>query len=625
MATKTITLAKKEDVDTLTNKLEHLDDDKEDYWNKTDDIETNKESSTHYASTKGVVDYVSGVIEPINEDISNEVSRATEAEKTLDNRLTLVEAEVLELISENFDGTKKTYNRLMKEWFLDHGAETATPAELTTLCDKWYAFTRTGWNGYTTFAQPNISTVSTGTKGGDNADMVCVPSTNETAGQDDYAGLPQFAVKDCNWILTDDGDIQITAIDGITSNFERYDPTIYVGVLQMSMLHYWYEDDESYTHGITDDLSDDSYENAKPYPEAIKLDGTVRSWVCHGKYMSQDVDGKMTCCAGLVPSENIYSHDALVTKSKANGAYYSGGTVTDWSFLVLMTFIKYGSMSLDDIVQGCVSYYNQIPVSVESTDVNYVIVSNTNAAKILIGSTVRIGSSNSYGTNASYDISGRYGRIVESKEVYDDSNMLIHISGDVISTLTTSYVTTWHWQSGSNDKILGNDGGCIISTNGQCAGKLQGIEFAVGGYEVFGDVILYLDGENYCLYTVSNATKQKSSAKITTDGYTDTGLRSAQPATASWNYISKLGFDGRELFQEGTSNGSSSKFYRDPFYKYSVDTKSVYREWLAFGFLSDGSGFGGLSCLRGSFGLGTSYWYFLARLSPNGNRGELTA
>ena len=527
-----------------------------------------------------------------------------------------------------FDGTKKTYDRLMKQWFDAHDADSLTPAELTALCDEWYNFTRTGWDGYTTFDQPSVSTKSTGIRGGDNAGMTCEPSTNTVAGQDDFAGLPQFAIKDCNWILDDEtGDIIITAIDGITSGFERNNPEKYVGVLQMSMLHYWYEDDESYTHGLTDNLSDKTHANARPYPEAVKLDGTVRSWVCHGKYVAREVDGKMTCCSGVVPSANIYSYNTLVTKSKANGAYYSGGTVTDWSFLFLMTVIKYASMTLDDIIQGCLNYYLQLPISVAAENKNYIIVSNANANRVSIGSSIRIGSSKDYGAVASYDVSGADGRIVLSKESYDSSNTLVRVSGDAMTTTTSTYATAWHWQTGSNDNILGNDGSRNVNTDGYSPAKLQGIEFSVGGYEVFGDVILFesADGLTYEPYVCSNATKQKANATISTDGYKASGLTSQKYDAAGYKYINKQNFNGEIFFGETDESATSATHTRDAFYKDSSTTKSAHREWLAFGNLGRGSLVGGLSSLTGIYGLGGASWTILARLSPNGNRGELTA
>ena len=244
--------------------------------------------------------------------------------------------------------TQQQYNTAMRHWFRANGAEGATPTELTALCDRWYTITRTGWDGSVTFYQPDVSAVSTGMRGGDNAGLSCTPSTDTVAGQDDYAGLPLFACVDVNWIVDADTlEPVITAIDGITENFVRDDPDVYVGVMQMSGYHWQTEDDVEYTHGYTDTLK--PYANIEPVPEAVRVDGTIRPWVVHGKYMSCTVNGKMTCCAGVIPTAWM-SHNVLHTLSAKNGAQYSGGTTADDAWLKLMTYIQYASLTLDGLL-----------------------------------------------------------------------------------------------------------------------------------------------------------------------------------------------------------------------------------------------------------------------------------
>jgi hypothetical protein len=36
----------------------------------------------------------------------------------------------------DFDGTKKTYDRLMKQWFLTHGVNAMASEGITSLCDQ---------------------------------------------------------------------------------------------------------------------------------------------------------------------------------------------------------------------------------------------------------------------------------------------------------------------------------------------------------------------------------------------------------------------------------------------------------------------------------------------------------
>ena len=532
------------------------------------------------------------------------------------------------------DGTVKTYNKAMREWLISNGAKTLTPVELTALVNRWYALTRDSWDGFVTFAQPSVSTSSDGTKGGDNAGMTCVPSTDKVAGQDDYAALPLFAVTTCNWILDDTGNPLITAIKGVHASYEQDNPEKYVGVIQMTGYTYQYEDSTSYTIGYTANKNA-NHEGLRPLPEAIALDGTVREFVLHGKYTSKIVNGKMTCCAGLIPTAYSVSHNSLITQAAQNGAMYSGESIVDWSFLVLMTLIKYGSMTQDGRIQGCCNYNYQYYAKVAETNVNRVIISKSEAANLIVGSSVLVGAyagSTDRWNSGCYNITGQSGAIITSIEdvtIDDTVYSAVYIDCDNFDTSAngnattgTTIISTYHWKSGTNDTVLGNDGSIVSASNGKFPAMIQGIEYAVGGYEVMADVILDIKDGYYTPYI---ACQKKYQATSVTANMKASELKSAQPTSDSWNYIRKLSYDGEIFFGTDTTGGSSSTFTRDAFCKAGVNVATATKEWLAFGGLAGGSGFAGLACLRGDGSLGTATWYILSRLSPNGNRGELAA
>ena len=534
-----------------------------------------------------------------------------------------------------FDGTKATYDRVMRNWFVSRGALTATSAELTALCDEWYTITRTGWNGYTTFNAPSVSSVSTGTKGGDNAGLSCTPSTDTVANADDYAGLPLFAVTDCNWTVDADTlDIVITAINGITPNFRRTDAGAFVGVLQMAPYHWYDSTDTTYVHGISDAYQS-GHDICKPVPEAVKVDGSMRPWVCHGKYAGH-IDQSLAsasqvfeCRSGVTPTTGLVSHNTSQTYARRHGTQYSGMCGCDASWLVLMNYIKYG-LTADGILQGCCNYYRSSAsyvVAHAETGTTRLLVSASTAAQFIAGSTLRFGSSYSYGTAASYDVSGVDGAVLLSKEtVTVDGVEYVALNTDAetaFDTTTSTYITSWMWRTGSCDAVLGNDGSPNSCTNGQNPAKLQGIEYMYGAYEVPSDTILSLYAEDseyyYEPYTVDRSAKQTTS--LTSD-YTASGITIARPGSSSWQYIKRMGFNGGIMFPAETG-GSSSTYTRDGFYMLAATTG--LRGWLLFGSLYDGSGLAGLSACHGNYGLGVAYWIICGRLSPNGNRGEWTA
>ena len=533
------------------------------------------------------------------------------------------------------DGTLDTYRRTMKRWFGLNGVNVTTPEGLTALVDEWYEKTRTPWSGGVRFAQPDQTSVSTGTKTGDNAGMVCIPSTNDSENRDDYKGLPLFAITLCNFEYDNTNKRPlITAIQDITDGFELNNPDKLVGVLQQSGFHYYDEAETYYEHGVCATI-ESGHDYCEPYPEAVEQDGTMRQWVLHAKYMSHVVDNKLTSYSGALPTPWM-SENILIDRKNSMNNGLCGGCITDYAFLQLMFFVKYGQMTADGLLQGCVNYNYQYCVAHGETGVTRVLLTSTQANNIKVGSTLEVGtyngSSMDRNTASNYNISGNHGLVVLSKEevtidgvtyvaINLDTDTTFDTVGDGTNTAGNTLVSTFHWKNGTCDDVQGNDGSPATPGNGQYPAMLQGIEYSVGGYEVMADVIMYLDGTDYHCYKVDDVSLQHKSSY---SNYEDIGLLSEQPATDSWNYIKKLGFAKGVFFATNTSGASSSTYTRDGMYKNKSGTTGT-REWLAFGYLLHGTGLAGLSPLDGAGGLGHAYWDFLARLSCNGNRGEWTA
>ena len=550
--------------------------------------------------------------------------------------------DILTVVAAVSSGNVNTYRATMRQWFRERLPDGWTAADLTALCDKWYTITRTGWAGGTEFYGWSVSQVSAGTRIGDAKGLTCAPSTDSVKNKDDFEGLPLFAIKDCNWIVDPDSlEPLITAVDGITDNFVRDDLNTYVGVLQMAPYHFWVDDDNSahnFIHGVTDTYSA-AYTNIAPVPEAVKQDGTMRPWVIHGKYMSKTVNGKMTNCSSLIPSCNT-SHNSLHTLSVKNGNQYSGGTIVDLSWLILMAYVKYASMTLDGILQGCCNYSYQYPAAVGETGVKRVLLTTAQAANLVVGSGVLVGNYNGSKDRGNGDMQ----KITTSAGAKITSIETVNVSGtdyaavnlDVGSTFSTTangadktgttYLSTFHWPSGSCDGVLGNDGSPGDCKSGKYPAKLQGIEYMVGGYEVLADTILRLYKSDDGTYVTRPAIVSKSAQQATsvTGNYKEpVNLLFTQPSdSAGWKYISHMYFADGTFFPRRYA-ASSSTGTRDGLYTEKNATGA--REYLSFGFLLNGSGHAGLSCLNAYNGLGYGNWNSLARLSPTGNRGEFSA
>lgn len=523
------------------------------------------------------------------------------------------------------DGTKNKYVKLFKK-FID--SNKGGPLSLTAICDDWYNLTRAGWHGWTDFLYTGVSA---GTRGGDNENKTCVPSTNTVAGQDDFAGNPLFACLDCVWAKNPTTlEPEIVAICGITDGFERYNAEKFVGVLQQTGWFYQTEGAESWRFGYCSDFIDSV--KSQPLPEAVRLDGSVRPWVVHAKYLGHVENGKWTCRAGVIPTAFI-SHNSEHTIGAATGPGISGWCYCDIDFLRKMMMIKYASLTLDGILQGCLNNNKTAKCAVSETGVKRLLLPS-NAAAFEEGMGVFVGAINASGTEISrsatnYNISGSGGCIitaVETVTVEGTDYKAVYV--DTPETFNTvsgeTCICTFAWPTGSTDKVLGSDGSPGDPTTGVYPAKLQGIEYSVGVNIIPADTIMEytLEGSTYYaqLYMVDRTANQSTSV---TNNYEPSGVKLEQPPASAWKYTKHMKLNTRGVFITSDYGGTSSTYFKDGFY---ICGETVgEREGLFGGNLNDGAAIGGLSMMYFNYGLGHAPWNTSGGPSPNGDRGEWAA
>lgn len=564
------------------------------------------------------------------EEIAIQQAKANGGDATFTNSL------VVALI----DGTAAGFKRAMKAYMQLHGlTDSSTAADITTQVTAFYDLLQKSfsWDGYVTFADPAVSSASTGTKGGDNAGLTCVPSTAEVAGQDDYAGLPLFACVDCNWVIDATGTypvVQIAAIDGVVGSFKRYDPDTFVGVLQMTGYHYYTNPHEQgnlqYIEGYRIG-ADASKPHCAPMPEEVLPDGTMRSWMVHGKYAAGLKDGKYTCCSGVVEAGQ-QSHNSSHTYAAAVGTGYAAMCSCDLGFLQLMVRIKYASLTLDNILALANNYYISAVAQVAETGVKRVIIPASQKGSFIVGSQVQVGNASSTDPQNSntYAISGKEGWTITAIEdvtiggtayaaVYVDAPATFDTGAGNSDAALNTGLHTILWKTGTTDHVKGSDG-AIECLSGKYPIKIQGVEFGLGAWEIPGDTIFKLykdDGGSYWYEPYVCKTVSKLSTTITSD-YHSSGVRFNQAMPEGYIKAQNWGSDGVLLPAE--TGGSSSTYARDCVW-HNKDTDKAEREWLSFGYLALGVPRGGLSFVAGDNGLGTSWWNNASRLSPNGSRG----
>ncbi|MDQ0414243.1 BppU family phage baseplate upper protein [Mesobacillus stamsii] len=485
---------------------------------------------------------------------------------------------------------------------------------------KFWDNQRTGKKYTVEFNQYGASPSSDGIKKDDNVGLFCEPSTNTYKGRNDYENIGLFRSIDVNAYVDANDDYHVTAIKG-DGRFKA-DGTngdVYV----MAMPGYIKRYLDSVVWGFT--YSDVQYAGFEILDEAVKPDGTIRPYLLHAKYAAgkNPLDGLLASISGVYPEYDTMDHNSQITKFHDKGLQYSGKTTHDDYYVQMMLWLKYATMNSENAMKGAVSYYNQYVASVFETNATRIIISNSNATGIEVGSCVSIGDFNgSTQTNdrqnaINYNIANRV--MVLSKEpLADEINTVINLDvATAFTTTATTTITTYPWISGACDNVLGQDGSPTSNSSGREPFILNGIEMMVGGYEVLANIIINnnnTDTNNYKIEVYANYNCKTFATTITTD-YDFVGL--IAQTNNSWSYLTKTETKDLHpsLILPIATGGTSSTGYGDGIYTNSPTSGT--REWLSLGYPGGGSG-GGLRCFVASGGLASSSWGILGRLSATG-------
>lgn len=574
-----------------------------------------------------------GTIEEENTRQTNETVRQT-------NELARIDAENLRKAAENLRGIEiedaridginaKTYDTLklrLDAMTLEQKNSVTLPhyddnlGEYVGIAQFWNNL-RNGKIYTTEFYQYDISPSSDGTKKDDNAEMVCEPSTNTVKGRNDYENIGLFMSLDVNAYVDENDNYHITAIKG-DGRFKKDGTNGDVYVMAMPGYIKRYSDDNVW--GIS--YADTMYPGFELLDEAVKIDGTVRPCLLHAKYVASrnpHENNNLASISGVAAEYSGMSHNGQIEKFKQKGAQYSGKTSHDDFYVQLMMWIKYATLNSDNVMKGCQSYFYQYENKVVETGVNRVIITNAEASNLLVGSTVSIGD---YGAGSistdrtsaqNYNLAER----VNITDIVDlgDGNSAVYVDSANFDTTLTTTMTTYPWNAGGCDSVLGQDGSPYSNTSGKEPFIINGIEMIVGGYEILQNLIIYnnnIDTNDYKIqvYVCYDCTKYNTGS--VTDDYDLIGYELAQTDN-SWKYISKIGIDPNHptVMVPIEAEASSTTGFGDGLYSNAPTT--AFRVWLSLGLLYYGARVG-LRFLYATFSLSTASWAFLGRLSATG-------
>ena len=449
-------------------------------------------------------------------------------------------------------------------------------------------------------------------KTGANSGLSVTPSTASTAGADDYRAHFPFKVWDVVGGADDDGTPFVKSMADYDASYVNNGALGNVFVMAPTL--YWRYTEQAACYLL--EICDTPKAGFEPQPGAKLPDGTIRPFMLYAKYPGGTYNGKLASVSGVQVRNRNVSHNTGMTLAAAVGAGYSCLSPADDWYRKVMFLLMFAKKSSQAIFSGCTGYTAQSPVTVAETGVKRVILSNTEAAKYDVGSSIMYGSAPSaQDRNAAAAYSVFDAATILYKEAYDSGNTALYV--DTASTFDTTvgtYVSTAPWRCGSLDRVQGTTGTITDAgrTNGHEPFLLQGIECMVGVYEVMGGVILNATSEpSVEVWRVYDTSKDATS--LTSD-FVKVGELDAT-ATAGWLYQEDIANMGGMLL--GVGHGANSGTGTGDATYQNAATSQGLREFLGVGALHYGA-VAGLFCVYSDTALSDARWYFGSRLSATG-------
>lgn len=546
-----------------------------------------------------------------------------------------------------FSGTEKEWNKL--------NSDAATKAEqnkkdietlkdttvsLQTLNDilnktphvdtveNYFNLRRTGKVYQTKIWKFATNPTPTGEKLLDNVGLEFVPSTDTTEGKDDYlnGNHPMFEWVHCNYKRNDDG----TAYPIATEYDDNYATTgaVDVGAMQMSFYWNWDASNPEYDLVTISDMPNTKY-GLKPWTECKRADGTVLPYCIGSAYVSGVAsDGLLRSQPGLKPERN-QSHNNMITNYQKKGKGHWGAGAERNTFQILFNIIKGATKNSQSLFQGCTSYNFQYSASIQSADAHtYFPVTNAQAQNILVGSYVSVGygqlNDTKNGVNNDRGVTNvhKYADNVKVLriETLDENNKAVYLDiktgfnttpiklSDTVNAPIT--ISSMHWWSGTTDTVIGrHDGSPVSNIDGKHPYRVQGREYAVGGYMVASDTVMDFQSDySKKVYIAPKGLAHSSSDTTIRSKYTCIGTIPANPDGKGSDYwIGDISVDVNTGGWFPSAKGSSnSQGWADMLYAGGASTSGT-REYLMGGNLGDSS-FAGCSFVHCWCGIAWTYW-----------------
>ena len=525
------------------------------------------------------------------------------------------------------DGTNTT--RVFWSWY--PRALAAGETDKYKLLSRFATAAAQAWNGKTYTLRsydPSVSGITKMTPMDDLADKVAAQlCTENTEAVEDWADEdPMTWYIRANALSLEDGTMNITYFEGEDGfDITGEDAPVYTFALAL-----WIKE---WNDGAYDYISFRTTRGSGYYPDAGDVDpkNKKRPITWHATFPGGlDSKGALTSGAGI-KAYNFASATAGIQKARQKTIYEGLWNDCDTRWILRMWQLRHFDLENSNIAEGCTNYNYQYMAALPEENVKRVLLSASQAAGFIVGSTVSVGDmgaqSNKDRWNAWMRNLADLVKVSSIEKVTVNGTEYTAINLDISGTITTTATTcisTMPWHSGATEALPGHKDGCTFSlTAGKTPLRVAGVEVLDGSYTIGLDPLYdttanEAGGFDYTVYQCRDS--QKLSGSITAD-YEDTGIvYSGMPS--GWNYVkafikSKLGV----LFPKLIS-GSSTTYFKSAFC--GAGSAGVRCPWR-FAHLNYG-GAAGLAAENGNNAPGSSNWYSRPRLCGAGKkRGEWSA
>lgn len=468
----------------------------------------------------------------------------------------------------------------------------------------------------------SYSPLTTAAKTGANAGMVLEPSSESTAGRNDYKGIALFMCPRCNATVDTSGIPHVTAIEGYD---DRFDETL--NTYAITPVYYKKETDEG--NYILKEYSFTPRTGFKACRGAYTTGGTLREFILRACFM--DSAGDFSSKAGTQPAaktgtvtavEHCSNNDFTWSKSRGSTdglTYLDYGDIT-WreEFMELML----GYKSPRAVAVGCVSYNLQYAVEVGEEGVKRVLLTDAQAGNILVGSIISIGSYSAGNVDRAqssmHDIAKN--AKVLSKTALGNSYTALNL--DLASNITVEAgyrVSTMPWRNGCCSGVLGTFGSPTSAglTNGKEPFRFQNVECMLGLYEVVHNMHSYnsvtSDVQKHEWYIAADVANCTSNDQGT--GWTKLTQDTVAASQNAWNYIEDYKTE-RGARVPANVGGTSSTGHKVAWHPGATTAQA--RETLVGGALDHGAT-AGVGCVNSNLTLSGAAWSLGGRSSAIGH------